>query len=549
MSTSGGFTPPAAPECAYDPYMTRAEALALRAASALNPNCVVVITDGPVIGTPGNTSPTQIELNPVAPDDLGRDARVHTTFDNTAFSGLYNIDDGAAGSINSLTDHWNNHISDEDTDAPTVHTQFPYHLSGTNLRDNTVNDSTLTGWDTALAAGGRANDNSIRNSTVDLTGRTGVTSFFDQNVIESSTVAANTPTSFVRQNQITGAVVRHLGTSAASWSFQNNVLLTGAFNVDAATTVQVTANNNVFGGTSGGYRVAINGRTAGQVTISGNRLFNFGGGSQELLVTGAAGTCTISGNQISAGSITVDGAAPGNFSLTSSELRSVTITKAAGCIAPNTFQNNKLSNCTITLGAANNASTNLVQQVDIRSGLLQLLGPVSASGRNDFQFMDADGLTVTVAATATGGVNINGGYYNISSPGIQQNRVAGGSSLAFYSCDMRGGVQVIDNGTTDPGAPVENSFNRCRFSDVIVNVGNMSGRVINTIAQQLDCTGSTLTVSGLGTNKFLDKGRMLGATLDNAGFQIQTFELTGMTKTLTADQTNRLGNPSFDNFL
>ena len=550
MSTSGGFTPPAAPECAYDPYMTRAEALALRAASALNPNCVVVITDGPVIGTPGNTSPTQIELNPVAPDDLGRDARVHTTFDNTAFSGLYNIDDGAAGSINSLTDHWNNHISDEDTDAPTVHTQFPYHLSGTNLRDNVVNDSTLTGWDTALAAGGRANDNSIRNSTVDLTGRTGVTSFFDQNVIESSTVAANTPTSFVRQNQITGAVVRHLGTSAASFSYQNNAMLTGSVQIDAATTAQVTMNNNVFGGTSGGYRVAINGRTSGLVTISGNRLFNSGGAAQDLLVSGPSGTVTISSNQIGAGDIRAEaGSGTGAFTITSSELRSVVVTKQPGCLAPSSITNSKLSNCTVNYGAANNASTNLIQQCDIRSGQLQLLGPVANTGRNDFQFMDADSLLVTVAATATGGVNINGGYYNISSPGIQQNRVAGGSSLAFYGCDMRGGVQVIDNGTTDPGAPVENSFNRCRFSDVIVNVGNMSGRVINTIAQQLDCTGSTLTVSGLGTNKFLDKGRMLGATLDNAGFQIQTFELTGMTKTLTADQTNRLGNPSFDNYL
>lgn len=550
MSTSGGFTPPAAPECAYGPYMTRAEALALRAASALNPNCVVVITDGPVIGTPGNTSPTQIELNPVAPDDLGRDARVHTTFDNTAFSGLYNVDDGAAGSINSLTDHWNNRISDEDTDAPTVHTQFPYHLSGTNLRDNEINDSTLTGWDTALAAGGRANDNMIRNSTVDLTNRSGATSFFDQNEIESSTVVANTPTSFIRQNQITGGLVRHLGTSAASFSYQNNVMLTGTVNVDAATTAQVTINNNVFGGTSGGYRIAIANRTAGLVTISGNRLFNNSGGAQDLLVDGPSGTVTVSSNQISAGSINALAGSGGNpFSITNSELRGATVTKAAGCLAPSSITNSKLSNCTITYGAANNASTNLVQQCDIRSGQLQLLGPVATTGRNDFQFLDADSLLVTVAATATGGVNVNGGYFNISNPGIQQNRTAGGSALAFYNCDLRGGVQVIDNGTTDPGAPVENSFNRCRFTDVTVNVGNMSGRTINTIAQQLDCMGSTLTISGLGTNKFLDKGRMLGATLDNAGFQVQTFELTGMIKTLTADQTNRLGNPSFDNFI
>lgn len=550
MSTSGSFNPPAVPECAYDPYMTRAEALALRAAGALNPNCVVVITDGPVIGTPGNTSPTQIELNPVAPDDLGRNARIHTTFDNTAFAGLYNVDDGAAGSINSIVDHWNNRVSDEDTDAPTVHTQFPYHLAGANLRDNEINDSTLTGWDTALAAGGRANDNMIRNSTVDLTGRTAGTSFFDQNEIESSTVVAHNPTSFIRQNQIVGATVSNLGTTGASFSFQNNVMLTGTVNVDAATTAQVTMNNNVFGGTSGGYRVAIRNRTSGLVTISGNRLFNNSGGSQDLLVDGPSGTVTVSSNEIGAGSISfLAGVGNAASTIINSELRGVTVTKQAGCLAPSTIQNSKLSNCTIVYGAANNASTNLVQQCDIRSGQIQLLGPVASPGRNDIQSIDADTILVTVAATATGGVNLNGGYYNISSPGIQQNRTAGTSSLSFYGCDMRGFAQVIDNGTTDPGAPVENAFNRCRFVDTVVNVGNMSGRTTNTIAQQLECVGSTLTISGLGTNKFLDKGRMLGATLDNAGFQIQTFELTGLTKTLTADQTNRLGNVAFDNYL
>lgn len=528
--------------------MTYAQAVALRNAGGLQPNCVVVITDGPVIGTPGNTSVTRIELNPVGPGDIGRTARVGTSFDNVAFDALYNIDGGVKGSINQITDHWNNQISDEDTDAPTVHTQFPYHLAGANLRDNVVNDSVLTGWDAALAAGGRANDNSIRNSTVDLTGRTGVTSFFDQNVIESSTVAANTPTSFVRQNQITGAVVTHLGSGAGSFSYQNNAMLTGSVEIDAATTSQVTMNNNVFGGTSGGYRVAISNRTAGLVVISGNRLFNSGAAAQDLLISGPSGTVTVASNQIGAGDIRFEaGAGNASASITSSELRSAVVTKAAGCLAPSSITNSKLSNCTVNYGAANNASTNLVQQCDIRSGQLQLLGPVAAPGRNDFQFMDADSLLVTVAATATGGVNVNGGYFNISSPGIQQNRTAGTSSLSFYSCDMRGGTQVIDNGTTDPGAPVENSFNRCRLTDTIVNVGSMSGRTVNTIVQQLDCTGSTLTVSGLGTNKFLDKGRMLGATLDNAGFQIQTFDLMGTVKTLTADQSNILVNPSFDN--
>lgn len=551
MGTNAGYVQPPNP-CPQQVF-TATEIVALRDSGGLRVDCHYRV-QGPVIGTPGNTSPTIVELHAVTASALSKEAKVQQTFNpEGAFIGSYDPDADTAngGTLNELIDHWNNQISDEDAGSVaghTVHTQWPYHLASTNLRDNVINDSTLIGLDTALPAGGRFNDNTIRNSTVDITGRAAAGAFFDQNVIETSTVTAHNPTSFIRQNQITGATVSNLGTTGASFSFQNNVMLTGTVNVDAATTAQVTMNNNVFGGTSGGYRVAIRNRTAGLVTISGNRLFNNSGGAQDLLVDGPSGTVTVASNEIGAGSISfLAGVGNASSSISSSELRGVTVTKQAGCLAPSSITNSKLSNCTVTYGAANNASTNLIQQCDIRSGQLQLLGPVAAPGRNDIQFIDADTILVTVAATATGGVNLNGGYYNISGPGIQQNRTAGTSSLSFYGCDMRGVAQVIDNGTTDPGAPVENSFNRCRFVDTVVNVGNMSGRTGNTIAQQLECVGSTLTISGLGTNKFLDKGRMLGATLDNAGFQIQTFDLMGVTKTLTADQSNKLANPSFDN--
>jgi hypothetical protein len=167
MSTSGAYTPPAIPECPYAPRMTRAAALALRAASGLREDCHVVITDGPTIGTAGNTSTTEIELHPTAPDAFGLEARVKTTFDNSAWDGLYDVDLGTAGSIIQLTDSHGNTAKDVDADAPTVHTQVPWHLGGATFRDNAFEDAVLTGWDTLTRI---VTNSRIENSTVNATG-------------------------------------------------------------------------------------------------------------------------------------------------------------------------------------------------------------------------------------------------------------------------------------------------------------------------------------------------------------------------------------------
>lgn len=298
MSTNGSFTPAQVPECAYAPEMTRAEALAHRAAGTLNPNCVVVITDGPTIGTPGNTSPTIIELNPVTPTDLGMVARVHTTFHpDAAWAGIYDIDLGAQGSIQRLVDHWNNVGIDSDLDAPTVHTQVPWHKAGATFRDNIFDDCVLPGWD---AAGGDIRDNTLQETTVDLTGKTAGT--FSRNLIVGNSFTAQTATSFIAGNQIVDAVVSHVGTGAGSFSFQNNVMLTGTLEVDAATTAQVTFNNNVVGGSAGGFRTLVEAKTGGQAIITGNRLFNIGGTSYDLRMTNT-GPHVFSSNEVGGGTI------------------------------------------------------------------------------------------------------------------------------------------------------------------------------------------------------------------------------------------------------
>src|SRR5687768_10951456 len=111
MATGQSFNP----QC-YPPRMTRAEALARRAAGTLKENCVVVITDGPTIANViTGTSATETELNPTSPTSLGLTARVFTTFDDSAWSGIYDIDLGVAGSITRLSDNLGN--TAQDTDA------------------------------------------------------------------------------------------------------------------------------------------------------------------------------------------------------------------------------------------------------------------------------------------------------------------------------------------------------------------------------------------------------------------------------------------------
>lgn len=234
MSTSGSFTPPQVPECAYAPDMTRAAALALRTAGTLNPNCVVRITDGPTIGTAGNTSPTTIELNPVSPTDLGMTARVTTTFDNTAWSGLYDIDLGT-GTITMLRDGFGNTAKDVDSGGATVQTQFPWHLGSSTFRDNYVEDATLTGW--ASQVGSIINCD-IRESTIDLTGKTAGT--LNGWVTRGHTATVSGSLGITNSTSIAGTLTK-AGTGAMS--FSNASLNTVTVNQAAGSTGTTTIND------------------------------------------------------------------------------------------------------------------------------------------------------------------------------------------------------------------------------------------------------------------------------------------------------------------
>ncbi|QBZ73506.1 hypothetical protein SEA_MISCHIEF19_21 [Streptomyces phage Mischief19] len=531
--------------------LTAAQVIALRNAGGLRVDCHYRV-QGPVIGTPGNTSATIVELHAVTPSTLSKEAKVWQTFNpEGAFIGSYDPDADTAGggTLNRLIDHWDNDVSDEDAGnaaSHTVHNQFPYHLSSTNLRDNVINDCNLTGWPIALGAGAQITDNDLRESTIDLTGltqATGPASRFARNRVDFSTISLQVAKAFVNDNQCSTANITHLGTGAGSFSFQNNAMpCPGTVNVDATTTGQITMNRNIWGGTTNGTRVGFTGLTASAI-LSGNRLFGIGGAVSYDLDVRGSGSVQVIGNEMTAVEMLFDGS--GLTNLTSNRCTGTRVNQQGG---PLTVNRNTLGTVQLNTGAANAALTNTINDCNIGVGLVQLNGPAVATGRNDFNNVNAPSVSITVAATASAGVLFSGGFYNLVGGAITQNRTSGSVSTAFFDCDMRGFTTVTDNGTTDPTQTL--NFNRCQFRDTVVNLGNIAAKSPGgTIAQQLDCIGSTLNITGLGGAKLLDKGRLTGASLTNGGFQVTTFEMLGGTKTMTADQSNRLFNPAFDNWI
>lgn len=328
MSTSGSFVPAVVPECPYAPRMTRAAALALRAAGGLRENCVVVLhTDTPTIGTAGNTSPTEIELNPVGPSEFGLAARVHTTFDNTSWNGLYDIDLGTAGSITRLTDASNNTVEDKDADSPTVHGQFPWHLPPVTpgLRDNLISDVTLTNWAT-LAVGDVVQDNTIRGGTLDLGAaggtvtvqqceilanaqviqRTGVCNLaWSRSKISACTMTLNgaSGTFTMTDCSVRATTANRAAAATAAWSWTNSDIDATTVNANNTGGIAI-ANSSVRGSTltnavTATRGITLSGSTVWGSTVNQNRTLAGSTNSDFLLA------CTVQGSSV----VNFDGAA------------------------------------------------------------------------------------------------------------------------------------------------------------------------------------------------------------------------------------------------
>lgn len=563
MATNASFNPIEDP-CPEEIF-TATALVALRDAGQLRINCHYRV-QGPVIGTPGNTSPTTIELHAVTASTLSKEAKVFTTFNpEGAFTGLYDPDADTAngGTINSLTDHWNNTVSDEDAGAPTVQNQWPFHLAGPNLRDNTVNDCTLTGWD-ALTTATVIRDNELQETTVNLTGATG--GAFERNQVQGGSIVSLVPVAFIRDNQLESATVSHLGTGAGSFSFQNNVMLSGEFAVDAATTTQVTANNNVVGGTAGAYSVRVTGKTGGAPIVSGNRLFGAGSAAQELLITGT-GAVSVTANEIGAGDIRLNG--PGNATLTGCGLTGFTLTCGPGDLTATrlrasgaTVTHNGSGLLAFTDTALEGATTSIVTDAADTQGAS--FNTTDVTGGYRFRLARTGGAAAAFTASR---------FYGASGDPVADFRALGTGGVSVASSDVlaRSGGGANSQFLIDGSGVFD--LRRCRVVESVATV-NPGGIVKDPLSSgdlqlvdtdlinpliRLNGAGAINTQGGRLDQVFIDQNGSGTLAIRQSSMNTTSVLLaTGSTRALTLDSLvatassitqNGTGSANTDNFL
>lgn len=536
MSTSGSFTPPAVPECSYAARMTRAAALALRTAGTLNENCHVVITDGPSIGTAGNQSVTEIELHPTSPTAFSLEAKVKTTFDDTAWEALFDIDLGAAGSIIQLADNQGNVVKDIAANSPTVHGQFPWHLIGiyTNMK---ITSSTLTGWATAV---GGMNDTEIRSSTVNLTGKTGG-AINSSLIVDSTFISGSTSVTATALKMESSANFTNAGFGAVNLS--GTALTDSArIQIDAGNVRSVTLTNDEI---DGGYVLHVGTFTTGAITVTASRLHGPHNTADEMFIRGS-GSYFIQGlDHVGNVSASVDLDFDGSGSLTWFGTK---ITGTRFVLPSTNIRGSFITNCdftggTITHNQAGGASTG------ISFTNASFYNPAfNIQGAGLFQVSQTRfaGTTINTVSTSTPSLSATGGQFGTAT--ITVNRTSGAQGLQLFDCQVFGVSTINDNGATDPGGNGL-TVNRAYMVDsVLTFTGNVTTGV--ALVQQLNLTGSTLTVNNQPAAASNNRIKLFGATLTLAGFVANNVIIDGnFTKTLTATNNNRLCSKAYDDII
>lgn len=195
--------------------LSRSALVGLRNSGNLDPSCHYILSNPP---TSGNLSPESIQLHAVDVQTLSMKVSIKTSFDNVAWSGLYDID---ANSIVKVEDALGNIV--EGTQAIQ---NFPWGV--TSVRNNHVKDSRLN------YTSGTVDSNTLHsNSLVTVSGG----SFIDNVVASEATVSI---TANVRRNHFEAAC----NATINSGDFREN-RVQGDATVVSNTTGDV--DNNVFG--------------------------------------------------------------------------------------------------------------------------------------------------------------------------------------------------------------------------------------------------------------------------------------------------------------
>lgn len=480
--------------------MTRAAALALRTAGTLLENCVVVITDGPVIGTAGNTSPTEIELQPVTPSDLGEAAIVHTTFSTSGWGGTYDID---TNSITYLKDDFGNEVKDVDVGASTVHTQFPWHRGSGTMKGNRIQDSTLGGWDTAA---GIIIDNNIQDANVDLTGHTAGNFAF--NTVGAGVALFLAGNSAVQDNEFStingaaGTLVQNAGTGALTVQGSK---LTDNFALRLAGSGALSFLNSVGRQhSSGQFDVQVN--SAGSVTISDSDLM---------------------GNAVAAAPLIVDGAPSNTLAITRSVVRGGTFTRSAAAAADATFNDSNLTEAVFShTGAAplNVDSTTMETAGIALSASAGLLDISTSQLRTGFNLNKGGAQTLTVAGSEfVGGLVATAATVDAVGAGFIRRTRSVNSTISRAGAATGSGNWSVDDSLLEASSLIISGGSSAGVTSSLVTASTVNW----TAARGLVIVASTLQNSTVNANRTNPTNTDTATALTILGGS--TFTLTGAT--------------------
>lgn len=546
----------------YAPTMTRAAALTLRASAGLVIGCPVLISDGPTIGVAGFTSPTTILIWPVSPTEFGLAAQINTTFDNSGWEGLYDIDGGSlgAGAIIELRDNLLNEVYDRTGD--TIAASFPWGFS--NVTGNRIGDPvpsgnvSLSGWGLAAAANAQISGNKISNSDldlgstthVDLTGLTsGVGNIFFGNVITDR------------------ARFRVMATATlpATFEFTNNTISDGFHLVFApvATPGIITVDGSTFAG-----RDLTNASNNLEFTASSTALSmarsSFRGGypvGVQFAIDGAGGTITMIDALFgSLTTVTRDAASTSDVIMIDSDMRGVGSSHAwAGGVGSISYYASRILNGVIARDPG--ATGALALQGATIDGASVSQGPVSGdltvtssslNGSASIQQNTSGSITIDTCVMLGGQVENNAGATrglrifecDMSNPFVSQQRTADSGVDLIQDTGIKDFSSVTLTGAGgDVGA--QNRITSSTLSgQSAVNFTDPSGAVSQTTVE----AGATLNVTNGGSIAACRFAA--GSTYNTGAFAtIYTIVEGNFTKTATAANTNRLKNKSFDDII
>ena len=511
MSTSGTFTNP----CPAPP-MTHAAVVALRDAGLLREDCVYVVSDWVQGATlPG---PNLVELHAVSPNQLSMEAKVTTPNDTVAWAGLYDVDQGAVGTMQELRDNLGNVVRDAGDGASLG--AFPWGAA--TFTNNRITDSTLTGW---AAMTGVVNNNVIDRGTVDLSGNW---TEFSGNQLHKAAAAA------------TGPTVTLAGGSGAR-SFTGNTVRDGSSYVDVAGGTGTRAITDCE--FLDGFVTNIGAGTTGNIAFDGTRFY--GSAAATSLSNIGSGNRTITRSVIQSAN---NGGFPG---LGFNSSGAVTIT-ASTFNGGRVLQRGARGAAALSVTAGSIVNCVLNQAAGATTGALSISGSylyapnafVNHNGPGAISIVNSQvGANISNGFTATRGLTITA--CTVGFGGVAQNRTGGTGMDTISNSRIDGGaVPLVLAGAVDP-AGNQIIIDRCQFSSGhTTTITDPAGA--GPIFQRSEI-GSGVTLTGTGTTGVTACRFAAGCTVALGAFSHSNTVIEGLfNRTLTAANVNRLLNKAFD---